>query len=664
MKFCLGIHNHQPVGNFDWVIEKIHRESYRPFLQAMHRHPNLPFSLHLSGVLIDWLVKHDPALLRLIKQMTGRGQLEIVGGAYFEPILPAIPRADRIAQIKMYQKEAKKRFGVTPKGFWLAERVWEPDVAADLAECGVEYTVLDDRHFLITGLAKSDLKGYFVTESDGAYLKIFPIDMKSRFLIPFKPVSEVEAHLRQARDAGREGFFYFDDGEKFGSWPGTSDWVYRDGWMNDFLSMLERLKKDFLKVTTYGEAAKSMKPCGILYPPSASYPEMEDWALPALAFNEIQKYRSQFNLEYQEQSPFVRGSIWKNFLVKYPESNRMHKTMLDMSKTLAAKGGAGDAAKALKDLYQAQCNDAYWHGIFGGLYLPHLRDAIWSHLASVRAYLNRALKSDKITVASMPSGEEAAFWEGKSFSGVWLLAHGGFLSQLMHLARKRNILNTLARHAEGYHAAIHERITELKEGIFSHLGSGDLPFGQLFSGCDGKMPCDGADRGAFMDRIFELSDASERDFKNACLPALSPADARFTVSGKKLLIHYRDGSMQVSKTIVRKGLCGFEVAYRVKNAGTAPAAASFGTEINFYLAVCQPESLGPDSVTFRDSNTGIRVTLEADNPGGIWHYDVKTKHLSEQGFNETYQGTCVMPFWKLYLEPGETFETTVVFSVD
>src|SRR2546422_9178916 len=69
---------------------------------------------------------------------------------------------------------------------------------------------------------------------------------------------------------------------------------------------------------------------------------------------------------------FVRGGHWHHFLVKYPESNRMHKTMLALS-TLSRR--RGDPPEARRAIGRAQCNDAYWHGVFGGLYLPHLRTA-------------------------------------------------------------------------------------------------------------------------------------------------------------------------------------------------------------------------------------------------------------------------------------------------
>src|SRR2546429_9697589 len=75
---------------------------------------------------------------------------------------------------------------------------------------------------------------------------------------------------------------------------------------------------------------------------------------------------------------FLRGGHWRNFLVKYPEANRMHKKMLALSTLCRDRGDPPGARRAIG---RAQCNDAYWHGGFGGLYLPHLRAAIWRNLA-------------------------------------------------------------------------------------------------------------------------------------------------------------------------------------------------------------------------------------------------------------------------------------------
>ena len=33
-----------------------------------------------------------------------------------------------------------------------------------------------------------------------------------------------------------------------------------------------------------------------------------------------------------------------------------------------------------KNIWAAQCNCAYWHGVFGGLYLPHLRHGLYEKI--------------------------------------------------------------------------------------------------------------------------------------------------------------------------------------------------------------------------------------------------------------------------------------------
>ena len=69
-----------------------------------------------------------------------------------------------------------------------------------------------------------------------------------------------------------------------------------------------------------------------------------------------------------EDRRFLRGGFFREFFLKYPESHHLRARMLSVSRRV---GDADQAARV--DLYQAQGNDPYWHGVFGGLYLPHLR---------------------------------------------------------------------------------------------------------------------------------------------------------------------------------------------------------------------------------------------------------------------------------------------------
>src|SRR5512139_499875 len=96
----LGVHAPQPVGNFTHVLDDAHVRCYGPFLRALHRYPAFKFAIHISGWLLDYLLKHHPDDMRLLKEMVQRGQAELVGAGYTEPVLAVIPEVDRLGQLK------------------------------------------------------------------------------------------------------------------------------------------------------------------------------------------------------------------------------------------------------------------------------------------------------------------------------------------------------------------------------------------------------------------------------------------------------------------------------------------------------------------------------------------------------------------------------------
>ena len=100
--------------------------------------------------------------------------MEIVGGGFYEPILVVIPSEDRLEQITRLAGYIEKHFGRRPKGAWLAERVWEPQLPSSLGAAGVEYTLVDDNHFLGAGFELEQLFGYFTAEDQCHSVKVLP----------------------------------------------------------------------------------------------------------------------------------------------------------------------------------------------------------------------------------------------------------------------------------------------------------------------------------------------------------------------------------------------------------------------------------------------------------------------------------------------------------
>jgi alpha-amylase len=236
--FVFGLHLHQPVGNFDHVFQQHLDDVYQPLLEHLERGGMLPVVLHISGPLLEWLDHHAPAYLDELGRLASDGRLELLLAGFYEPVLASLPRDDRVEQIAWLREALRRRLGAEATGLWLTERAWEPELAADLADAGVRYALVDDRHFLVTGFAPHQLHAPFWTESDGKRVALFPIDERLRYLVPFRPPEESAQYLRELRAAGHGLALLADDGEKFGGWPGTKEWVYGKGWLDRFMAAI------------------------------------------------------------------------------------------------------------------------------------------------------------------------------------------------------------------------------------------------------------------------------------------------------------------------------------------------------------------------------------------------------------------------------------------
>ena len=453
LDFAFAVHLHQPVGNFDHVFQDHVDGVYRPFLDALHERGCYPITLHVSGPLIDWLEGHAPQFLDALGRRVADGHIELLASGKYEPILAALAPVDRVEQIEWMRGDLHARFGVDATGLWLTERVWEPDLAADLARAGIRYTLLDDRHFLAAGLGRDELDRPFSTESGGRSLSVLPIDERLRYLIPFRPVPDILEFLVTRQREGCRQVVLGDDGEKFGGWPNTREWVYDAGWLDEYLTGLDQLREDGrIELVTTGQAAQAPSG-GLAYPTPGSYREMEEWTLPrpaALLFEDLRAGSAVRSAggEDADTSPLVRGGHWKGFLRKYPESNRMHKATLQLSKLCRERGNPVDARDAIG---RAQCNDAYWHGVFGGVYLPHLRQGIWRELARAEAMLRTDEGLDFEALDFDLDGYEEIWIHSSEFSALLSPARGGAIEILTRFAAATNDVDVITRRLETYH---------------------------------------------------------------------------------------------------------------------------------------------------------------------------------------------------------------------
>ncbi len=466
-----GVHAHQPAGNFPAVIDRAHERCYRPFLRTLYRYPGFRFAAHFSGPLLDYLCERFPEDIEILAEMAARGQVEMFGAGDAEPVLAVIPERDRMGQIERLSAKLERRFGVRPRGAWLTERVWESTVVPSLADCGIEYVTVDDYHFLCAGVQAGDLSGYFTTEENGRQLDLFPIAEALRYRIPFAPAAETAAYIEGLASASRDvAAIYFDDIEKFGVWPKTHEWVYGRRWLETFIESV--LASPRVATQTFAGYHATKRRRGAIYLPTVSYVEMNEWTLPPQAAVTYSALVEQARAagEFDRQKPFLRGGIWKNFMMRYPEANWMHKRMLGLSARLASLPVARRSEALRTLLYEAQANDAYWHGLFGGLYLPHLRRGVYRNLVTLEANLDAELPRAPSSRSDRDlDGIDELFLQNGRLQAVVKMDGTASVIEFDDYVLKQNFGDTLRRHAEHYHRAIDAEAgrTVQKSGIAS-----------------------------------------------------------------------------------------------------------------------------------------------------------------------------------------------------
>ncbi|HWC72964.1 MAG TPA: alpha-amylase/4-alpha-glucanotransferase domain-containing protein [Gemmatimonadales bacterium] len=625
LRFVFGLHLHQPVGNFDHVMADHVRDVYRPIIERATAAGFLPLTLHVSGPLLEWLEQHDTAWLDMIGRLAADAKLELLLAGFDEPILASLSKPDRLEQIGRMREHLRRRFGFDATGLWLTERVWHPGLAEDLAEAGVEYALVDDRHFLVSGFRSGELHRPHVTESNGARVGLLAIDERLRYLIPFRPPEETATYLRQLRNHGHGLAVLADDGEKFGGWPGTKDWVYGSGWLDTFLQTMEGLAAGGeIKLTTGQEAFRQVPSGGLAYLGTASYREMEKWALPPTAQRELTKLEDELGpKQLAASASFVRGGHWHHFLVKYSEANRMHKTMLALSTLSRSRGDPPEARRAIG---RAQCNDAYWHGVFGGLYLPHLRDAIWHQLAIAE----RALRQGE------PLGYEELDLDYDGYPEIWVHSsqfsalisphRGGAIEMLTRFGDLTNLANVLTRRRESYHEL--PRHAHGESGQEKSGGTQSIHDIEKAAHLSELPPIDADPRAILVDRLLGSDVTPAQYAKGNYKPLRSWAGEalRATVHAAAESLTVQLQGSQLEKRLTFDAAGCLEVRY-TWDAASAPADAVFAPE----LSVAR--------------NVALRLEPNAE----IWRSDITTVARSERGFEATTQGLSITPRWPAQL---------------
>ncbi|ADV65062.1 alpha-amylase/4-alpha-glucanotransferase domain-containing protein [Desulfurococcus mucosus] len=634
VNFIFALHFHQPLGQLKGVNEKIFVNSYRLLLDVFKSFADLKFTVHVSGPLLLYLAKNHPEWLEELFKLGDLGVLEFMAGSLGEAILPIIPREDREAQIREYIALFERLSGFKPKGLWLPERVWEPGLPEVLGKLGVEYVFIDDSTLTKTGHPQ-DLAYYaWNTEDSGQLVRVFFIDAGIRYILPWEPPERVLEYLVSK---GREGdqarlVLWGSDAEKFGEWM---DPERSRSWLYSFLELMRR-SRDRVSMTHPSEYLMEHGVRGLLYFDTGSYDKMLEWS---------------------------RG-FFRNFLVKYRESNNMHKKMLWVRRKLGSLDSVPEEVRT--GYLLSQCNDAYWHGLFGGIYLAHLRQAIYEELIRTEAWAEREtgyFRDTGVRVGMVDfdyDGEPEVLVETPSQNLYVKPDDGGTLFEYDVKSRglEHNLQDTMSRYGEpyinkpGFHPDWYRRVSWR-----IHLWSDDTGLYDWINNTPFKD---------MSDLALKKHHVAVGEGNEITLRALGG--------------FYQYGSTPVTVMVEKKiNLTdkGHAVTYRIRNMGDKTFSTRLGIEYHVAWKIDRENDEKPyyvvEGVSRDVSESGVfhteRITvgsagypsivLEASKPHEAWIAQLASLSRTEKGFKEMPQGLGVMFTRQLVLKPGEEYEASV-----
>lgn len=703
----LIVHAHQPAGNFEHVFEECYRTSYDPFLGMIEKHPGVRLALHYSGPLLLWIEKNHPQYFERLRKLVATGRVELIGGGFYEPILISIPITDQVEQLNRLASYIERHFGKRPTGAWLAERVWEPQLPASLAEANVAYTLVDDLPFIAAGFEPQELFGAYIAEDRGKSVWLFPGLKDLRYLIPFRKPAETIAYLEKAAQVHPGGAAAFgDDMEKFGCWPGTFKHCYTDGWLEEFLTALEE-NSSWLKTVTPGEFMASHVPLGRADLPTASYAEMMEWVLPTNPRQRFFALEKEFALR-PEVLAFLRGGSWRGFFRKYPEANLLHKKMLRASAAVASvptrrtsQEYAAQNQEARDRVLRGQGNDAYWHGVFGGIYAPHLRTEIWRNLIRAEALADQLTPGGLMPRVELvdydADGTAEILFIAPEFQALLKLSDGATLAFFDFRPANATLINSIIRRPESYHSrlreaanatpttggaiSIHDQVLVKEPNLERFLRYDRYPRHafRLFLFDPSRTQADYEEL-----RLKEVPEAASGSYLLHASSA-NYADLQFSCA----LPEYAAEGSPVPRLSVTKLFLfgptpqGCEVSCDLSISISAPLSRPLAVGLESVINFLAPTDMdrffetpaGPQNLRFsgvlpapllrvEDGWQKVRVTLHAPGSQEFWVSPIETVSESEGGFERVYQGSQILAIWRPDFTQHTSFSARLLWRVE
>ena len=649
VSLVFGAHNHQPHGSRLQTLEESYQRAYKPLLSVLNRHAEVGAVLHFSGSLLSWIDESHAEFFMLLDEMVKRRQVELLGGGFYEPILPLIPMGDRLGQIESLTTYLRAHFGVRPRGCWIAEGIWEPTLPTSLANAGIEYTLLGEADFRAAGVREEMLFHPHITEDQGKTVLVFALsDTLASMVAEAEPEDAVKYLRSVATEEGDRVVCFIDDGERWGLDGEGQGALQKGGWIERLLLLLEE-NREWIATVSPGRFIRTAQVLERTYFPCT--PRPRSYVAP-------QKSR-------RASPPRSGTGFFRQALQRHPEAAFMYARMLYTHLLVGQLRGDRSRKKAAKiELWKGQTNDAYWSGSRGGIHSGHLRKAVYSALIEAEKIARDAQGFSPSIIGTdfdMDGGNEYLF-RGSEIN-AYVHARGAAVFELDWLESSWNYLDSLSRVADPW--------------------------------LEQPSPEDGYCRRCFLDHLFGKGTSL------ASFEAAKHNEIGDFVTGRYECVNLdrdrleilfrRQGGATIDKTTrpltvdKRYGFArsGLSVEYRITNPTDDDIELWFGPEMNlalgwegqdrarlYALRRNRREALGAgryegaavEEVLVEDRQNAAELRVSASGAFDLWCLPVETPSGAEPE-EAAYQCTCLVPQWRFTLPARAHWEQRVSIAI-
>ena len=266
-------------------------------------------SLFMDGPTLETVCNVGrPQKINKLRKAIEDGSLELLGGGFYDPMLPLFPTELQSMQLEQHGSFLWKHFKVEPTGYFNSSMVWEMEMTDLLEEHRFEYALVQEASLQDALGRTTPVSGWYSVEDKGAFLKIVPISQTLS-----RAIAEDDFHWQEIAEpycrGGKTAVIALDIPPQ----PG------------DIIPFFERLI-DFLETN-----------------------ELETKTVASVVNEQTSEGRISFLLSAGQKIGLpATAKTCRELLVKRPEVNLLHKTLLSLYHR------AKDTLKdhELKEIYQ------------------------------------------------------------------------------------------------------------------------------------------------------------------------------------------------------------------------------------------------------------------------------------------------------------------------